>query len=160
MERSLTTASENLRFKQLVNNPTGKISGFDPDRKTWCHLNRFGAGHGRYADMLCKWNAISALSFDCSLVTEHIVNNFLSTKPHWGLHIYWLAGREKASDFINLVLLSFSFFLYVVWWAEVLLIYLNSCNVTIGWCSCLYHQTLSILNSPHNKFSLIFNVSN
>jgi hypothetical protein len=42
--------------KNLIEDPTKQIPGFDLPRKIWCKLNCFRTGHGKCNNMLFHWN--------------------------------------------------------------------------------------------------------
>jgi hypothetical protein len=42
--------------KNVIENPTKQIPGFDLPRKIWCKLNVFRTGHGKCNNMLFHWN--------------------------------------------------------------------------------------------------------
>jgi hypothetical protein len=48
--------------KNLIEDPTKQLPGFDLPRKIWCKLNRFRTGHGKCNN---NWNIVKTL-----LVTE------------------------------------------------------------------------------------------
>ena len=62
----------NMFNKELIEDPTKEVPGFDLPRKQWSTLNRFRTCHGRCNDMLFKWNAVESPSCDCGAPSETI----------------------------------------------------------------------------------------
>lgn len=55
----------NVRNKNIIDDPTIKLNGFDEDRKIWSNINRIRSGHGRTRGMLNKWNPFINPDCDC-----------------------------------------------------------------------------------------------
>jgi hypothetical protein len=73
--------------KNLIEDPTKQIPGFDLPRKIWCKLNRFRTGHGKCNNMLFHWNIRENPSCECSAEKEtiqHIVEECPLTKFQQG----------------------------------------------------------------------------
>jgi hypothetical protein len=71
--------------KNLIEDPTKQIPGFDLPRKIWCKLNRFRTGHGKCnnTSMLFHWNIRENPSCECGAEKEtiqHIVEEYPLTK--------------------------------------------------------------------------------
>jgi hypothetical protein len=73
--------------KNLIEDPTKQIPGFDLPRKIWCKLNRFRTGHGKCNNMLFHWNIRENPSCECGAEKEtiqHIVEECPLTKFQQG----------------------------------------------------------------------------
>ena len=73
--------------KELIEDPTKEVSGFDLPRLQWSTLNRLRTCHGRCNDMLFKWNAVESPSCVCGAQAEtirHIVEDCPSTRFEGG----------------------------------------------------------------------------
>jgi hypothetical protein len=58
--------------KNLIEDPTKQVPGFDLPRKIWCKLNRFRTGYGKCSNMLFHWNIRENLSCECGAEKETI----------------------------------------------------------------------------------------
>jgi hypothetical protein len=58
--------------KNLIEDPTKQLPGFDLPRKIWCKLNRFRTGHGKCNNMLFHWNIRENPSCECGAEKETI----------------------------------------------------------------------------------------
>jgi hypothetical protein len=73
--------------KNLIEDPTKQLPGFDLPRKIWCKLNRFRTGHGKCNNMLFHWNIRENPSCECGAEKEtiqHIVEECPLTKFQQG----------------------------------------------------------------------------
>jgi hypothetical protein len=73
--------------KNLIEDPTKQIPGFQLPRKIWCKLNRFRTGHGKCNNMLFHWNIRENPSCECGAEKEtiqHIVEECPLTKFQQG----------------------------------------------------------------------------
>jgi Reverse transcriptase (RNA-dependent DNA polymerase)/Endonuclease/Exonuclease/phosphatase family len=63
---------------QIIEDPTTQVPGFDLPRHLWTRLNRIRTNHGRCADLLFKWGALSSSACDCGeprQTVAHIVQD-------------------------------------------------------------------------------------
>jgi hypothetical protein len=73
--------------KNLIEDPTKQLPGFDLPRKIWCKLNRFRTGHGKCNNMLFHWNIRENPSCECGAEKEtiqHILEECPLTKFQQG----------------------------------------------------------------------------
>jgi hypothetical protein len=81
------STSVDIFNKNLIEDPTKQIPGFDLPRKIWCKLNRFRTGHGKCNNMLFHWNIRENPSCECGAEKEtiqHIVEECPLTKFQQG----------------------------------------------------------------------------
>jgi hypothetical protein len=57
--------NNNIFNKNLTEDPTKQVLGFDLPKKIWCKLNRFRTGHGKCNNMLFHWNIRENPSCEC-----------------------------------------------------------------------------------------------
>jgi hypothetical protein len=72
-----------IHNKNLIQDPTEEVPGFDHPRKIWSQVNRLRTCHGRCNDMLHKWNADQSPLCECGRSSEtiqHIVEECPRTK--------------------------------------------------------------------------------
>jgi hypothetical protein len=89
--------------KNLTEDLTKQVPGFDLPMKIWCKLNRFRTtlGHGKCNNMLFHWNIRENPSCECGAEKEtiqHIVEECPLTKFEQGfseLHMYSYRRRAK-----------------------------------------------------------------
>jgi hypothetical protein len=90
---SAILSTKKNKNKNLIEDPTKQIPGFDLPRKIWCKLNRFRTGHGKCNNMLFHWNIRENPSCECGAEKEtvqHIVEECPLTKFQQGfskLHV-------------------------------------------------------------------------
>jgi hypothetical protein len=113
--------------KNLTEDPTKQVPGFDLPMKIWCKLNRFrtALGHGKCNNMLFHWNIRENPSCECGAEKEtiqHIGEECPLTKFKQGfseLHIVtedvlnWLQRYNKLKTY-NLLLLFCEFRILIV----------------------------------------------
>ena len=88
-------SSVDISNKELIEDPTTAVPGFDLPRAIWSKLNRIRTRHGRCNSMLYRWGAIPSPDCSCGNGTEtmeHIVNECPITKFDGGF-----AGIHKVT---------------------------------------------------------------
>ena len=92
--------------KDLIEDPTARVPGFDLPRPTWALLNRFRANAGPCRNSLFRWGARESPQCDCGAVQtmQHIVEECPDTRLRGGLAELHSASEAAASWLENLSL--------------------------------------------------------